>query len=503
MFERLCHRPVNRILALAIAFALAGCGPNVGKADSYEQLADTMMSAGAYPAAISAMEKSVKNDSNEPRRWIKLARAQRSADQSALAAISYQHALDLDPANIEGLENMAILLVRAGQYTEARTYVDPLMALQPDDVAGLLALGAIAMYQKNWIEANKYADKLIEVAPSSIGGFSLKAHVLEAQGRPHAAAEVLAKQAALNPADLDIALQLMELYRKSNDVQGVRQTALALSKLVPNDPRYKFESARALWAKGDKQQATAILADLQQRYRGNPSMMEAIARFWLSVLPRDQGMAKLRDMTAKSSGRSQSALGDLLMDEGASADTVRLLAHVADGEVDPQNEDAFATYANALLAIGKKKPAGEVAQRVLDFDSANDVALSVRAQLAFEQKKYSDALGDAQLAMSGDNHNQQAALLVPRIYMAMGNKILAEKAWGDAQSSLPDDVEIHRERMDWFIGQNRLEDARQIASSFATAHQDSVPAWRIYLDLCERSKNICVGQANARLKQIG
>jgi tetratricopeptide (TPR) repeat protein len=484
------------------ALALASCGPNAAKADSLEQMADGMMSAGAYPAAMSTMEKSIKQDPNEPRRWIKLGRAQRSGGQPALASMSFQRALDLDPANIEGLENMAILLVRAGRYDEAKGYVDPLMALSPDDVAGLLSMGAIAMFQEHWDDANKYADRLIEIAPSSIGGYTLKAHVLGAQGKPREAAEILAKQVALNPTDPDLALQLMQLYRTAKDVNGIRNTSLVLANLMPDDPRYQMESARALRAKGRTAEADAIIDKLQQRFRGNADLIEGIAHYWLGALPRDQAIAKIVAMAAQVGGNSKATLADLLIDEGQAKTVAGLLAPIARSEVTPASTDLHAVYARALLNIGEAAKARVEAERVLGFDGSNTGALLVRAHILLALKRYDEALTDSQLALSTDSLSEDALMLVPQVYAAMGNKVLAEQGWGTAQTRLPHSTEINRGRTEWLVGQGRTDDAIQIMGTFSRGVPGDVGVWRRYLQLCVQAKDPCAGRAQAQLKHI-
>ena len=478
--------PLSRpVLALALCGLLAACGQNAGK------------------AAAQAMQKAINNDSNEPRRWLKLGRIQRQMNQNALAAGSYQHALDLDPANIEGLENMAILEVRGGQYKEARTYVDPLLSLAPDDVAGLLAMGAIKMYQGDYTEANKFADQLIKVDPAGVGGYSLKAHVLEAQGHPGAAATVLAQQVALNPSDVDLALQVMDLYRKSGNRQGVRDTALILTKLKPDDPRYKLESARALHAQGKDAEANAAIAHLQQQFRGNPDVIEAIAQYWFATQTRDAAFARVIDMFQKLAGRSKAALGDLLIDEGHAADVVRLLAPSASVDVDQGNVEVRASYARALMAIGKTAQARQVAEDVLGFDGVNDEALVVHAATSLAKHDYDAALTDAQLAISSNPQNEEAALLIPKIYMAKKNPIMAEQAYGDAQNNNPGSIAVFQARMAWFVGQKRIADAIGIAGNFTHAHPGNADAWRIYHQLCVQGGDRCAAKAAAQLKMLG
>jgi len=489
-------------LSLALAAALAACGPNVPKADAYEQTADGMMAASAFVPAMSMMERSIKYDPNEPRRWVKLGRAQRAAEQPALAAMSYQRALDLDPANIEALENMAVLLVRAGRYDEAKGYVDPLMSLQPDDIAGLLSLGAIAMFRQQYAEADKYADKLIQAAPSSIGGYTLKARVYAAQGKMKEAAAVLAQQVALNPTDPDLALQLMDFYKASKSVTGIRNTAKVLAALMPNDPRYQMEMVRAYHAEGKEDQANDILGKILVRYRGNADVMKAVARYWRGSMPRDQALAKIVDLTSKLGGHAKSELANMLIDEGLAATAVKLLEKDAAANVDPGNTDLHATYARGLLAIGKTGDAGYQAFRVLDFDYTNPVALVVRARITFATKDYPKALNDAQNALSNDRTSEEALLLIPQIYMAMGNKVLAERGWGDAQAALPHSGRVNRAWTAWLVSQGRQDDALDVMSTFARGNPNDFETWRAYRDLCVAAKDKCARTAAQQLAMI-
>nr|WP_243843351.1 tetratricopeptide repeat protein [Sphingomonas vulcanisoli] len=488
---------------MGLALMLAACGQNVPKADSLEAQSDTAMSVQAYPYAISLLQRAVKYDSNEPRRWVKLGRAQRAAGMPALAAMSFQHALDLDPANVESLQNLAILEVRAGRYDDAKNYVDPLMVLSPDDIAGLLALGAIALYQKQLPQGLVYADKLIKIAPQSLGGYSLKAHILDAMGRPAAAAAVLAQQAVFNPDDKELALQLLQLYQKAGNLQGVRDTALTLARLVPDDPRYQMEAARAKFARGDKEGADAIVNDLIGRYPHLAELMLAAAEYWRTTLPPDAALAKIVDMAIHANGRSQAGLCDLLITTGHAATVLTMLAPLEKANIGTGNAEAAASYANALLVTGKPDRAVAVARNVLAFDSQVDAALVVRAKVYLARKRYADALTDAQLAAAANGNNVEAMLLVPKIYTAWGNPTLAANAWGDASARFPDDPNVLAARMQWLLANNQAQVAEGLASHFARSHPAQSIAWELYRTACTATRNQpCVDEATAELAQL-
>jgi tetratricopeptide (TPR) repeat protein len=151
---RMIRRRIMLAPALALALGLASCHSSMEKADAWEGQYDRMMANQAYGAALMAIKKSISYDDTTARRYIKLAQLQMQAGMTAGAAASFQAALDLEPDNIEALENLSILAVRGGQFDAAQRYIDPLLALNPDDPAGLLASGMIALNQHRFKEAS-------------------------------------------------------------------------------------------------------------------------------------------------------------------------------------------------------------------------------------------------------------------------------------------------------------------------------------------------------------
>jgi len=155
--------------------ALVACRSSMEKADAYEAQYDRLMTVRAYPAALFSIQKAIAEDDSTPRRYIKLAQLQMTMGQPAAAAMAYQSALDLEPDNIEALENMAILAVRGGQFDMAQRYIGPLLSLSPNDPAGLLASGAMALGQRRFADAGKLGDQIIAGMPDRPDGYILKA----------------------------------------------------------------------------------------------------------------------------------------------------------------------------------------------------------------------------------------------------------------------------------------------------------------------------------------
>ena len=482
-------RPVARrtLAALAALALLAACGRNVGRADAYEALSDQLMDLKAYPAAAQNLDRAIKYDSDEPRRWLKLGRAHRAQGNWALAGIAYQRALDLDPANIEALQTLAVLMVRAGHYEESKQFSQPLLVLSPNDYGGLLATGATALFEKNLTEADRIADQLIGQAPNQSDGYIIKAQVLQKRGKQADAVRLLLQRQAISPDDPQLSTELMRSYREAGDLQGIRAQALTLARLQPDDVTWAMESARAQWAAGRRNEAEAVLDRLAKQYKNSPAMLSEIAEFWQGAVPRDQAIARITALAGKGPNRVRAALADELVQFGAAPAAVRLLADVAGQPVGPETVELAASYANALLAGGRTGEARKQIDRVLAFDGNNDRALLVRAREALARRAYDDALVDAQRVVADDPQNEEALILVPQVYAAQDKPLLAARAFGDAQQNLPDSLPVLDARVAWLTANDRVQDAFQLAAQFAQVHQHSIPARRILVATCRKA----------------
>ncbi len=480
---------VRSSLLLGLALAVSACASgSIERADAYEAQFDRLMALRAYPAALASINKAIAHDDTNPRRYTKRAELQLSIGRPSDAVGSFQQALDLQPDNIEALQNLAILAARSGKEDIARRYIDPLMALSPNDPAALLASGTLALAQNHPADTLKFSDRFIALLPNNAEGYAMKARALDGLGRTAEAIGLLEKRAATVSDSRGLLLPLMSLYRRDGNLEGIRNTAIRLMPLYPDDPRYALESARAYAARGRPDRARAITGDLVRRYAGNADVLIAVADLWREVGSAEQGRAELLDIAARSSPRIRAVLADKLTDMGDPQAAAQMLAPLAPADVTSDNVDAQARYARALFAAGRSGPARAKVDAVLAFDRSNAVALLISARLKFQARDYRGAVTDAQLVSSDDDQNAEAALLIPRIYAAQGNQILAAGAFGSARRNFPDSAVISRAEIDWLLAQGRNEEAAQRAAAFFHTHPRSGPASQTYRYVCVHTR---------------
>ena len=511
-----CSLPVSKILmriiarhimlvpAVVLALGLASCHSGQEKADAWEAQYDRMMANQAYGPALMAIRKSISYDDTTARRYIKLAELQMQAGMPAGAASSFQAALDLEPDNIEALENLSILAVRGGQFDAAQRYIDPLLALNPNDPAGLLASGAIALGQRRFKEAAALADRFIAALPDRADGYVLKARALDGMGQTREAIAMLEKRAAVAEDPKDLLFQILTFYRRIGNLNGIRSTAIRMMPLFPDDPRYAIEAARAYAAQGQQAKVKEIIDDLLQRFHDNADVLIAIGDFWRDTQSIEAAQAQILRVATGAPPRVRSALADQLIDMGDPQGATQLLAGLAPAAITSRNVDAQTHYARALLATGQKTQAQAKVDAVLAFDSDNPEALLIRSRLKLLAKDYRGAFTDAQLVANDDDNNEEAALLVAQIYAAQGNQVLAGGAFGTARQKFPNSIAALKAEVDWLLDQKRNEEAAQRAVSFYRTHSRSGPAQAIMSSVCKKTHASACGVGKSAVgKMLG
>lgn len=478
------------------ALLLGGCHSKSYKAAANEAIYDQIMPVKAYPAAQQAIRRAIQNDEDEPRLWLKLAQVSMLLGDVGTAAGAFQSALDLQPDNVEALQNLAMLYVRAGNYRDAKRYADPLMVLQPDNPVGQIVNGTLAVSERRFEDANRVADRLIAAYPEVNEGYVLKARALDAAGRSTEAEALLTARAQKQPTDVDLWRQLLQLQRKMSDDFGTQRTIIHMATLLPDDPGLAVLAARALKARGRDAEAERAIRAASAKFAGDTAAAGAIGRYWRDTAPRDVAHREVVALAGRTTPAGRLVLASVLVDMGDGAGALSLIGPQP-GEVTSGNVDVRTLEARALRAAGRSGEARSRVDAVLRFDPSNVGALMLRAEMRLAQGDHAAALADAQLAAGSDPENERAALLVARIYAASGNDVLAVQAFGGAVRHFPDSLSAMRAYADWLVSRRRTDEAVALAREYNRRHLGDLAARAAYQSVCRAAGRSCAAVTEA------
>jgi tetratricopeptide (TPR) repeat protein len=207
----------------------------------------------------------------------------------------------------------AELLVNLKEYKEAEAVYRAILETRPLGWAHLgLARTMYSMDRKD--EARVALEELIKVQPQLMGAYDLLARCHEATGNHAQAKQVLEDAVAISPHMVRRLRKLGEVAYEAGDVAAAEKSfkqVVAKAKYSEfRNPEDHVNLVKALVKKGDTEQASGVVRDLERSLRGNPGVdaCKAYANALLHEAAGNGAAAASELKAAASAVRSATAL---------------------------------------------------------------------------------------------------------------------------------------------------------------------------------------------------
>ena len=129
-----------------------------------------------------------------------------------IAISEFKKSLDLDPANLYGLNNLAATLAEQGNLKEGLSYAQKLSRLQPDYTPGLITMGNILEETGKLDQAQIYYEQVLERDSDSFENYLNLANILYSKGNLKGAIPHYKKVVTLNPNLLEAHYNLGNIF---------------------------------------------------------------------------------------------------------------------------------------------------------------------------------------------------------------------------------------------------------------------------------------------------
>jgi tetratricopeptide (TPR) repeat protein len=340
------------------------------------------------------------------RGWVLAADVDRAVGELDAAVSAYQQGLQAQPGFVDAVVGLAEVQCQLGEFSDAKTHLQPLAAGKNHSVPMLVALaraetglgdaaGALATLAPLANKAPTDPRVATALAQAVVGGGAAdaldraRAHFAEAHkaaptyapayvseaetlaGAGQAADALAAVQNGLHaiPGDPSLSLELAKLELASNAPTATADLASAVA-LAPHDPQALLLSAQAALAAKDYTTAQTSLESLKGAAQTYPGLAEALATTYTAEGRASDALAVLTDALGRTSSPSIT-----LRDQAASA-------YVAVG--------------------GQDDKALTLAQSVLSDDPLDAGAHFVVGSVELHGKQLTDAISDLKQAAARD-----------------------------------------------------------------------------------------------------
>ncbi len=235
-------RSLVAVVALGAALLLSACESRDHRAAEASARFAQAFAAGDYPAARIAISEALAARDDVARYWIDLGRTEAALNQYEQAFAAYQRALELEPNNLEALQNMAEMQVLQRDFRRAERTAAQIMRISPGDPRALLVSGYIALARGQGEAALATAERVLARYPGDESGLLLKARALAQLQRGPEAIQLLENSLRVTGSTRPKLDALREFYTAANDWPGLARSFERLLELAPADASLRLDS---------------------------------------------------------------------------------------------------------------------------------------------------------------------------------------------------------------------------------------------------------------------
>lgn len=239
-----------------------------------------------------------------------------SAGRTEAAAMEFERAIELDPANALARRFLASVWSESGRTEAALPQAAQAVKLDPDDGAGHRVLGMILAQQGQVTQALAEARRAVELGPEDLSAYQFLSGCLSRWGRDEELIDVTRNGLAVFPYDSILRYGLGTAFARKGDLaDATNQFAYALL-LEPGWADAHLNFGRTLVRLGDTQEG---LRQLQQAVRLAPGLPRALNELaWLLATSSDAAVrngpeaVRLAEQACAATGRRNSVFLDTL-----------------------------------------------------------------------------------------------------------------------------------------------------------------------------------------------
>ncbi len=234
-------------------------------------LAKPIESAAEFDQAISLRPNYAPNYFSSGLAFASFDNLDRALDRLAFA-------LKLDPS-LPGLRyNYALVLARAGKFTESEKQVDVELRRDSSSLDLWRLKARDDYYQKKWEETLTSYHRVLALSPELPEAYGAVGEALFSLNRSEESTTALEKAVALDPDNGTAHGFLGKLYQDAGRQDDAIQEFEAAHRLVPTDREVIYRLYRIYLAKGDQANSARLLKDLQDLIASNKAASDSEAK---------------------------------------------------------------------------------------------------------------------------------------------------------------------------------------------------------------------------------
>ncbi len=463
-------------VAVCLLLLLAACDSIEERVEKHYEAGEKLFEEGKLEKALVEYKSAISLDPQHVASRYQLGRIQELQQKHSNAITEYLRVIEIQPSNALARIRASNILILAGELERAEEHIDEAAKVSPDDLELLLIRSLLRVRQSRFDEAEVDAKAALKKNPASARGGLVLALVEQSRAGDRAALVVVDQFLEVNQRDVSLNILKIRLLNELEDKPAIREHLNHMTRLYPNSMQMRQMLARWYVSQDffdDAENEFRRLVDLQP---GEPKPVRDLINLVREVRGEDAALEE----TAKQIEKAPTAVArrnlQILLSEneynaGNTARAYKILDEVFASTSVPEN----LISANLLYSQfkGREKDFEEslvYANKVLDADEKNAIALGLRAAVYSEQGKSEESVLAIRSALNESPQNFRLRRLAAKIYERNGNDDLTNESFATAVLLSKYRPLIVREYISFLRRQNQYRAIESVLSETVRVH---------------------------------
>jgi tetratricopeptide (TPR) repeat protein len=484
---------IKALVIVSLAYVVVACGGAEERKAAYLEKAEQSLNAGDLDKARIELKNVLQIDPKDAQAYFKLGNVFEQKKEYKKAFGNYSKAAELDPDNNEYQAKLGLFhLILARDVDKATEYMETILSRDPADVNGLQLKAGILLRQDKASDAMEISRQLFQDHPDNVENAIFLATLYGENKAYTDAIAVLDKALALNPGNgalqsaLGNALFLNKEYDRSEQIWQERLAAhpdaftshLTLAKFyqrIGESTKAEEVLRKAIVANEDDGQRKLVLVEFIQQTKGNAEAINELK----SLIKTD-----------KDNGELRLALAQLQINE---KDIDGAIATYKDAVMDfPQDETGITSRVQLAKVYMNRKEA-EAARQIIDeaADIApNDSAVNlVKAKIAMIDNNLEQAIISLRTVIKDDPENIEAYFLLAAAHSANNEESQAEEIIARAHENNRDNIKALLPLAQYHVRNKNALEAEKVIDDYLRLDDSNYDALSIKSAILNGKKN--------------
>ena len=496
----------NILAAIFLLFCIVSCSTPEEKAEKYYEKGMALLETDPDKAKLEFQNAlQLKKNMTKAMYGIALV-AEQKGDWKATFGLMNK-VLQQDPKHVDALVKTGQLLLAGGKLDFALERSNSALRLDKNNVPAINLHAAVLLKLNDAKGAIEYANLALAKDPGNQDAYVVLASERLVAKDEAKAIEHLDKALAKNEKNLSIHLIKIKALENLSRTKEVEQNLQRVIKLFPDSVYARKTYAQFLLKFERKQEAEQQVRAIAASAPKDIQAKLDVVKFLIATKGAEAGRKELEGFVKKEPENYELAfaLTNLYRAQNNPTEEDKLLNQISEKAGDTLNGfKARGLIASKLIMAGKKEEASKLLNAILEADKSNQLALTLRAGLALEAKKYDEAIADLRAVLGDSPDYSKAALMLATAHEASGSPELADEHFLKSFESSKFAPEYGMPYVDFLMRRKQPERAEKALQDMLEANPNDALVMRALAQLkISRGDYIGAQELADKAKKIG